>query len=845
MYRYWKQIDKVIDKTLALEPELRVPFLEQTFCAKPEILEEAKEYLIFIEKAEKENFLQSDFLSKSVLAGEISSKISETEPISHIIGRQIGPYEIKRLLGEGGMGSVFLADRVDGEFSQQVAIKFIRSGFYSLHLRERFSREKQLLSKLHHPHIARLLDGGITDGGSPYLIMEYVGGVPVDIYCREKKLRLDDRLILFRQICQAVQFAHSKMIIHRDLKPDNIFVTGDGQIKIMDFGIGKSLRPNVDEHNTDFTRDGNIVASFDFAAPEQLKNDDISIQTDIYGLGALMYLLATDERVFVTKKRSIGEIENTIYNQAPVRPGLRSKPEIGLITNDLDAIILKTLRKEPENRYESAAHLIDDIERMKQGLPVLARKGSTVYKTKKFIFRNRTVLTTASIILIIAIGFLSYHLQTINRHVQQTEMEAETARSVTDFIVELFDVSNPIENEDGILTAAALLERGQNRFDNLDLNPEVQLELLSTLGNASMRLGKYVNAEEIYFKADSIASYNFPKNSYQTARAALDLGNNLTSHRKFFLAEEQLKKALPFFSAHKNQYWQDHSELLLWLGICLLNTDREEEARQAFSQALDTEQQFRPDSRQALKVQLHLAQANKALNHFENAEEIYLNLLDKIEMYGYSRYDIHRSVLNSLGNLHLSRGEYQTAYHYYNTALGEAVSIYGELHPKSLLLKHNLMFLFLYQKDFDRAIAAGHEMMTAKITRHGEHSTMTANGHSMMGLLYYVFRDYENAIHHFSLSHSIFEDLLGANHQWTTNQKFYLAFSMMSADCTRDGLEWFNAGVTILSSEGFIDDYFAFKNLEDFAVHFNENSTVDLDEKFEMIHQFTKVETLR
>ena len=287
MYKHWNRISKVIDKTLILEPESRIPFLEDTLGGEPDILREAKDYLSFIEDAERENFLNDEFLTESFIAREISSAMELYASAEHIIGKQIGPYQIRRLLGEGGMGSVYLAERNDGEFNQHVAIKFLKSGIYSLYLRERFKREKELLSRLYHPNIARLLDGGITDEGSPYLIMEYVEGDPVDVYCKENGLNLQERLSLFLQICKAVQFAHSKLIIHRDLKPDNIYVTPTGQIKIMDFGIGKSLSPDIGEGYNDFTQTGNILASFDFAAPEQFKGYDISIQTDIDVFGSL------------------------------------------------------------------------------------------------------------------------------------------------------------------------------------------------------------------------------------------------------------------------------------------------------------------------------------------------------------------------------------------------------------------------------------------------------------------------------------------------------------------------------------------------------------------------------
>jgi len=835
LYSNWSEVNRLIDNALELAKEEREAFLENECSNQPELLADARDYLRSIEKAEDEEYLETITSSRSRFFQQIWEESLKGSGTSPVVGQQIGHYTITSILGEGGMGSVFLAERTDGEFEHQVAIKFLRGGFYSSTMRDRFSREKQILARLNHPNIAGLLDGGITDEGVPYMIMEYVDGTPVDCYCQNHSLQLNDRLNLFLQICNAVQHAHSKLVIHRDLKPQNIFVTEEGRVKVMDFGIAKFLNNELDEEAIVQTREGYHVASVEFAAPEQFRSSAPSTSTDVYGLGVLLYLLLTDKKPFVFKGKSLPEIEQIVQTEPPPRPANYSNPAIGSIPPDLESIILKALRKEPELRYETVRELIGDIQRFLAHQPVLAGKGSKVYRAKKYIYRNRKTLTAATFALIFVTSFLTYHLQTISRHINQTEMEAETARTVTDFIVELFDVSDPIENEEGILTAAALLQRGQNRFNDLDMNPEVQLELLGTLGNASTRLGNYENAEVIYFKADSIAQSHYPQHSLHTAQTALQLGHILTLHRKFFEAEGYLNKALLFFSKDPDQYWQEQSDLLLWLGSCLLNTDRAEQARQTFSQALEIEQKHRPDSRQALNVQLHLAQAYKALNRFETAEDIYLDLLNKIELNGFSRYDIHRSALNSIANLHLARQEYDEAYRYYNTALEEAVSIYGELHPNSLKLKSNVMYLFVHQKDYERAIEAGKDMLYAKITRHGEHSHMAAQGHASLGLFYYLAGKYDEAIKEFETSHSIFKDLLGPNHQWTVNQIVFLALTKLNSEQETEGNELFKSAVSRFDSQQVTYDFFAHGNLEHYIQHFEENTDRSMLDRIEQI----------
>jgi len=231
LYSNWSEVNKLIDRALELEERERIAYLEEQCAGNAELLAEAKDYLSHIEQAENDDtFLESNIAASSDLYRQLQAEELSVRNPSPLIGRIIGHYKITNELGEGGMGCVYLAERADGEFEQQVAIKFLR-GYYSPTMRDRFSREKQILARLNHPNIASLLDGGITDDGTPFMIMEYVEGTQVDAYCRAHSLKLSDRLNLFLQICQAVQHAHSKLIIHRDLKPENIFITGEGQVK--------------------------------------------------------------------------------------------------------------------------------------------------------------------------------------------------------------------------------------------------------------------------------------------------------------------------------------------------------------------------------------------------------------------------------------------------------------------------------------------------------------------------------------------------------------------------------------------------------------------------------------
>jgi eukaryotic-like serine/threonine-protein kinase len=835
----WKNVSHLIDEALELAPDERIRFLEKSCVGNPDLLTEAKEYLTYIEKAEEEQFLESDMRAISVLKSGIETDSFPEAGKKPVQGYRVGPYKIKEPVGEGGMGMVYLAERTDGEFDQTVAIKFLRGGFFSPTMRNRFRREKHILAKLNHPNIAGILDGGITEDRTPYIILEYVKGIPVDEYCDRNILQMAERLELFLQICKAVQYAHSQLIIHRDLKPDNIFITDEGQVKVMDFGIAKFLNPGPEESFFTQTREGTHVASLEFAAPEQFGSSDPTTATDVYGLGVLLFLLTTGRKPFRFDGLSLTEAQHKITSQAPPDPATCSNPDIGTIDSDLKAIILKALRKEPEMRYETVQEFSADLRRFISHKPVHARSGTRLYKASKFLFRNKGSLVAALFVLIVLGGFLLYHLQTISHQVEQTQMEAETARSVTDFIVDLFDISDPIENEEGILTATALLERGQNRFDNLDMNPEVQLELLGTLGNASMRIGNYVNAEMIYFKADSIAQTYFSKNSYQAANAALNLGNILTSHRKFFEGEEHLKKALPFFELRRDQHPEKYIDLLLQLGTCLQNTDRREEAAEIFERGLELARIISPESRITLTFKLKLGQTHRVLEHYELAEQTYTSLLENIKRYGYERYDIYRSTLNSYGHLYRAKGDHPNALHYFTMAVDDAASIYGDLHPKTLGLKFNQMMQYVYQSDFEKAIAAGHDMMEAYIIRHTEYSLMTAKAHNTMGTIYYASGDFENAKHHFERSYSMFEDLHGPNHHRAAKVQLNLSYCLIQEKRIEEGNELFNMAVSILESPDLEFDYLASYEITRDLPFFEEHTTEALAPKFERIRQLS------
>lgn len=305
---------------------------------------------------------------------------------------RIGPYRVISEVGHGGMGAVYLAERADQQYQRQVAIKIIRSfAAPQAELLRRFRVERQILASLQHPNVAQMLDGDVTDDGIPYLVMEYVKGTRIDEYCSRQALSVRHRIELFRGVCSAVEHAHRNLVIHRDIKPSNILVTDDGTPKLLDFGIAKLLRPGdtrlaIDQ--TALTAPADRPRTPEYASPEQINGGAITTSTDVYALGIVLYELLAGRHPFADFRSEVRALERATCETEPRRPSAMGSEWTSQLKGDLDAIVLKAIRKEPEHRYASVEQLSEDLGRYLDGFPVVARRGTRRYRTGKFIRRH-------------------------------------------------------------------------------------------------------------------------------------------------------------------------------------------------------------------------------------------------------------------------------------------------------------------------------------------------------------------------------------------------------------------------------------------------------------------------
>ena len=472
----WREVKRVLDAALDRSTLERSAFIAEA-CGQDEALRREVESLAAAAE-DTRNILDA---ANAVEAG------AEVPEAPSRAGERVGAYELLAEIGSGGMGTVHLARRADDEFEKRVAIKLMRPGFASDLDLKRFKSERQISAVLDHPNIARLLDGGTTPEGAPYFVMEHVEGGPLIEYCRERGLSVRERLILFRQICAAVQYAHQHLVVHRDLKPGNILVTTDGEPKLLDFGIAKLLSGGGGSAFSEPTATLDRLLTPEYASPEQVRGRPVTTASDVYSLGVILYELVSGEKPYRIATGDPAELVRLVCERDPERPSTRTAG----LSRDLDAIVLKAMRKEPEGRYPSAAALSDDIGRFLEGLPVEARRPSAAYRTKKFVRRHRIgAAATALVLAALAAGVWA----TLREARRARAAEARAERRFNDdrklansFLFEFHDA---IRDLPGSTAARALVvKRGLEYLDGLAKESSDDRVLRRELADAYQKVG--------------------------------------------------------------------------------------------------------------------------------------------------------------------------------------------------------------------------------------------------------------------------------------------------------------------------------------------------------------------
>lgn len=483
----WQKVKSILEEALEMASDLRSNYLD-VVCSEDKILRAEIEELLKFED------IEADLLEQNAI-------LETNPPTKNLIGQQIGHYKIIEEIGTGGMGAVFLAERADGEFQQKAALKLIKRGMDSEAVLLRFINERQILASLKHQNIAHLIDGGTTNDGLPYFVMEYVEGISIIEYAKRENLDLNERLNLFREVCAAVSFAHQNLVIHRDLKPSNILVTTAGKVKLLDFGIAKLLK--TEKINQTATQIH--IFTPEYASPEQVQGEKLTTATDIYSLGVILYELLTENRPYKTDSKNISEIIKSVCETEPVRPSSIVSRQLSIaikhtnqtsnskskiqnpkaLRGDLDNIILKALRKETKRRYSSVDQISEDIYRHQTGLPVSASADTFSYRLSKFIRRNRIGAAAAALILITLLGGLFATLYQRNKAQRRFNDVRQLANSF------LFEFHDAIENLPGSTPARAIVvKRAIEYLDQLAAESEGDTALQRELGSAYSKIGQ-------------------------------------------------------------------------------------------------------------------------------------------------------------------------------------------------------------------------------------------------------------------------------------------------------------------------------------------------------------------
>ena len=503
----WQRIEELFDTVAEYPQGERAAYLTR-LCGGDEALR--REVLELL--AHDTHDTMDDFLAEQIGDAAVSFTAESSDELAgdlagELTGARIGPYRLTQLIGRGGMGAVYAAVRDDAQFAQKVAIKLIKRGMDSDFVRERFLRERRILAALDHPHIARLFDGGTTPDGQPYFVMEFVDGVPITDYCRQQQLSLKQTLLLFRDVCAAVQHAHQKLVVHRDLKPSNILVTAEGTPKLLDFGIAKLLSPDPNEADTRTETSVRLMTP-DYAAPEQVRGETITTATDVYALGVVLYELLTEQRPYQFDTYSPLEIERVICHEEPrlpsarkterqrdretastntVSPSFRLSVSPSQLRGDLDNIVLMALRKEPERRYQSVEQFSEDIRRHLEGLPVAARKDTFTYRAGKFARRHKAGVTVLVLLALFAVG-MTWQAARVARERDRAQRRFAQVRALANTF--LFDFHDQIQNLPGSTAAREMVVKTALEYlDSLAQEAGGDAAMQLELAQAYLRVG--------------------------------------------------------------------------------------------------------------------------------------------------------------------------------------------------------------------------------------------------------------------------------------------------------------------------------------------------------------------
>jgi eukaryotic-like serine/threonine-protein kinase len=764
----WQEIEGMFQAALEVAPAERAAWLDQQ-CEGDAALRREVESLL---AAEIES---ADFLRGSALPKITSLLLDETE--TSRAGQHIGPYKVLDELGRGGMGVVYLADREDDQFRQRVAIKLIKRGLDTEDILRRFRNERQILASLNHPNIGKLFDGGTTEDGLPYFVMEYIAGLPLLQYCDEHGLSTTERLQLFRSVCAAVQHAHQNLVIHRDLKPGNILVSKEGEVKLLDFGVAKLLNPELTETGLTQTQAALRVMTPEYASPEQVRGQHVTTATDIYSLGVIIYQLLTGARPYKLKGTSPEELSRMICDYEPSKPSdavssqlsvvsgsqetdgprtndngrspnsqlARRGPQTGnpagvLVRNpkflrgDIDNIVLMALRKDPTRRYKSVEQFSQDIERHLKGLPVIARKDTFKYRAGKFVRRNRLAVAAAAVILLSLIGGIvatAWQARVAARQARVAQQEKDKAESISAFLGQVLNSTNPVlkvsHDNSRERTITEVLDEAARRVESgeFDNQPEVKAELERIIANSYNGQGRHRLADQHMQEYVVLQSKLYGESDPRTLVASAYWATVLFTRGELTEAEIKFRQVLPLMRS-EHQKGNLKAEVLLdaLLNFAYLRRTQGDsrEAESLFREVLALSRQIPAESLYPIAVtQSTLASTLADQGKFDEALQTAREAVTEARQRGEADRPDFGFSLTVHGGFLTDKGDFAEA----DAALREGEAIFRKLlSPSHLWLGDNLRnqaICFYRQNKFAEAQSKVDETLKIYLESFGVH----------------------------------------------------------------------------------------------------------------------------
>jgi serine/threonine protein kinase len=680
----WKELNEAFNYSVLLNDRERRHYLSQLSEKDPELANQLRQ------------LLEQDASSTAAIRDPIRKVSDHVNPDNERwLGQSFGKYKIIEKIASGGMGSVFVGSRNERDFEQKVAIKIINITFASDDNIRSFNNERQILASLNHINIAKLFDGGTTEEGLPYIVMEYVQGESIDQFWRNSNIDIRSKLMVFLKVCSAVDYAHRNLVIHRDLKPSNILVDSEGEVKLLDFGIAKEIERSVE---LDHTLVGSRALTPAYASPEQVRGEKVSTATDIYSLGVVLYHLLAGRLPYKVNLGSQAEVVSAICESLPRPPSFENMKLKSVLKGDLDAIVMKALRKEPERRYGSVTDFARDIQFWLDKKPVSARGQDKLYQIGKFIRRNFVAVTASFVLLITTLSFSVFSVY----HAKQLEREKQTSDAVTKYLGQIFSRADPFSNDGELSVRQLLLNSIESAETDLQEQPQAKMHLYNILGFSLVNIGENEKAEQLL-------------------TAALDLHETIGGDD----AEKiKLYRTLSILKRRQSKF----SESLDFIDKALIIVEKSMPSSELHGALLDTKANVLP----------YFGRDEEAIELFDQEINLYEELIndvetalprEKLEEIAEGIESARYNKVISLFNL----SRYHEALHQLESQLDQKRELYGEEHPKMANAYHLMGILILYAHDdpsrsipyYERSIAINRAALG------GDHVNVAYNLHDL------------------------------------------------------------------------------------------------------------------